>query len=266
MVSLIGAKKYVIDKWLKKKEKFLYIRRYDNELKALFSKGFFLDIEKAYPEHTFKSDSKKFYIDKEVVGYAKRLTEAQDLKSASFDDITTIIFDEYAIEKNKRYYLPNEGMIIAGLLDSVIRNRNNVKIFFIMNAVQDLEFCPLFAFFGLTLPYGKDIKLFKNNLILVQYMKNLEFRAERGETLIGQLMEDTPYFEYAIDNQIIGKNNDFIEKKSGSARFVFAVVYQGEVYRNLERLLQTEKFLFPLIILGKQDIFLRFQKKITALI
>ena len=125
----------------------MYLRRYDNELKALFSKGYFLDIESFYPEHKLKSKDKKFYIDGEIFGYAKRLTEAQDLKSASFDDITTIIFDEYAIEKNKRYYLPNEGMIIAGLLDSVIRNRSNVKIFFIMNAVQDIEFSPLFSFF-----------------------------------------------------------------------------------------------------------------------
>lgn len=122
------------------------------------------------------------------------------------------------------------GMIIAGLLDSVIRNRSNVKIFFIMNAVQDIEFCPLFSFFGLTLPYGKDIKLFRDNLILVQYMKNLEFRSQRSETLIGKLMQDTPYFDYAIDNQILGKNSDFIEKKSGSARFIFAVVYNGETY------------------------------------
>lgn len=123
-----------------------------------------------------------------MLGYAKRLTEAQDLKSASFDDVTTIVFDEYAIEKNKRYYLPNEGMIIAGLLDSIVRNRNNVKIFFIMNAVQDIEFSPLFSFFGLTLPYKSDIKLFKDNLVLVQYMKNEQFRKERRETLIGKLM------------------------------------------------------------------------------
>jgi len=143
-----------------------------------------LDIRSKFPDHKLLSANKKFYCDKEIFGYAKRLTEAQDLKSASFDDVTTIIFDEYAIEKNKRYYLPNEGMIIAGLLDSVIRNRNNVKIFFIMNAVQDIEFCPLFTFFGLTLPYNNDIKLFKDNLILVQYMRNMKFREERKQTLI----------------------------------------------------------------------------------
>ena len=61
-----------------------------------------------FPNHEFKAEKKKFYIDKEVCGYAKRLTEAQDLKSVTFEDIKIIVFDEYAIEKNKRYYLPSE--------------------------------------------------------------------------------------------------------------------------------------------------------------
>ena len=80
-------------------------------------------------------------------------------------------------------------MIIAGLLDSVIRNRSDVKIFFLMNAVEGIEFSPLFSFFGLSLPYNNDIKLFKNNLILLQYMENSKFREERKETLIGKLMK-----------------------------------------------------------------------------
>ena len=50
--------------------------------------------------------------------------------------------------------------------------------------LNGIEYSPLFAFFGLTLPYGNDIKLFKDNLILVQYMENKEFREERKSTLI----------------------------------------------------------------------------------
>ena len=58
-----------------------------------------------------------------------------------------------------------------------------------MNAVQGIEYSPLFSFFGLQVPYGNDIKLFKDNLILVQYMENKEFREDRKSTLIGRLME-----------------------------------------------------------------------------
>ena len=47
-----------------------------------------------------------------------------------------------------------------------------------------IEYSPLFSFFNLYVPYGNDIKLFKDNLILVQYMENKEFREERKETLI----------------------------------------------------------------------------------
>ena len=225
-----GIKNYVIKKFIKKKEKFLYIRRYDNELKSLFQKDFFGDIRSAFPEVKLSSNSRKFYLNGEVFGYAKRLTEAQDLKSSSFEDITTIVFDEYAIEKNKRYYLSNEGMIIAGLLDSVIRNRNNVKVFFLMNAVEEIEFSPLFTFFNLTLPYSTDIKLFKNNTVLVQYMNNEEFRNERKETLIGKLMEGTLYENYAMKNEILDKTNDFIEKKTGTAKFSFAFIYNKETF------------------------------------
>lgn len=105
-----GAKEFVIDRFKKKKEKFLYLRRYDNEIKSVFAKGFFLDIQsnEKYKNDTLVSKNKKFFINGECFGYARRMTEAQDLKSSSFDDVTTIIFDEYGIEKNKRYYLPNE--------------------------------------------------------------------------------------------------------------------------------------------------------------
>ena len=103
-----------------------------------------------------------------------------------------------------------------------------------MNAVEGIEFSPLFSFFNLQLPYGNDIKLFKDNLILVQYMENSEFREERKETLIGRLMSGTRYEDYAMENKILDKNNDFLGRKSGTARFTFAFIYKGVTYRNLE--------------------------------
>lgn len=64
------------------------------------------------------------------------MTEAQDLKSSVYQNVKIIIIDEYPIEKNKRYYLPNEGMILMGILDSIIRNRSDIKIFILGNAVE----------------------------------------------------------------------------------------------------------------------------------
>lgn len=72
------------------------------------------------------------------------------------------------------------------IFDSIIRNRNDVKIFILGNAVEGIEYSPLFTFFNLSLPYNNDIKLFQDNTILVQFMKNEEFRKERENTLIRQ--------------------------------------------------------------------------------
>lgn len=186
-----SVKDYVIKRFINHNEQFLYIRRYENELKNVFesnNKDFFDDIKPSFPDIKLKAKNKKFYIDDSIFGEAKRMTEYQDLKSGSFTNITTIIIDEYPIEKGKRYYLPNEGMILMNIFDSVIRNRSNIRIFILGNAVEGLEYSPLFMFFGLTLPYGnKDIKLFKDNTILVQYATSSEFRKEREQTLIGKL-------------------------------------------------------------------------------
>lgn len=147
-----GAKKYVIEHYLKKGTQFLYLRRYDNEIKEIFDgtakKDFFDDIKSFFPEHNLKAKNRKFYCDGEVIGFAKRMTEAQDLKSSVFENVTTIIIDEYPIEDTRhKHYLKNEAMTILGIIDSVIRNRSNVKIFILGNAVNDLEYSPLFSFF-----------------------------------------------------------------------------------------------------------------------
>lgn len=142
------------------------------------------------------------------------MTEAQDLKSSVYQDVKTIIIDEYPIEKNKRYYLKDEGMILMGIFDSIIRNRNDVKIFILGNAVEDIEYSPLFTFFDLKMPYNTDIKLFKDNTILLQYMNNEDFRKDRENTLIGKLAKGTKYSDYALKNKILNKNNNFIKKKS----------------------------------------------------
>ena len=231
-----GAKKYVIDKFLKAGSQFLYLRRYQKELDTVFEKNqydpkdFFDDIREKYPGHELLAKNKKFFIDNQVFGYAKRLTEAQDLKSGVFEKIKTIIIDEYPIEKNRRYYLPQEGMILMSIFDSVIRNRSDVRIFILGNAVESIEYSPLFSFFDLKLPYNNDIKLFHENTILLQYMNNEEFRKERENTLIGKLAKGTPYEDYAIKNKVLDKNNTFIEKKHGSSKFAFAFIYKGVHY------------------------------------
>lgn len=62
-------------------------------------KDFFDDIKNEFQEHTLEAKNRKFYCDGEVFGFAKRMTEAQDLKSSVYQNVKIIIIDEYPIEK-----------------------------------------------------------------------------------------------------------------------------------------------------------------------
>lgn len=44
------------------------------------------------------------------------------------------------------------------------------------------------------------------------------------------LLNGTAYENYAIENKILDKNNDFIEKKKGTSKFSFAFIFENEIY------------------------------------
>ena len=224
-----GASKFVINQFLKKGEQFAYIRRYKTELRQAVPQ-FFSSINNniEFPEHILNTKGKSFYCDGEVCGHAMTLATAQDLKGTNFDKVKTIIFDEFIIETGQRKtYLNDEVFTFLNLLETIARMRD-VRVFFLGNAVTITN--PYFLYFDLTLPYNNDIKLFKNGLILVQYMKNQEYREAKRKSKLGQLTEGTSYGNYAIENKFVMDNCTFLGKKTGSAKFVFAFKYKGEVF------------------------------------
>lgn len=89
---------------------------------------------------------------------------------------------------------------------------------------------PYFIYFDLSLPYNNDIKLFKNNTILLQYAKNEEYRQTKKASRFGKLIAGTDFESYAVDNNFIQDNKNFIEKKSGTAQFKYAFIFKNETY------------------------------------
>ena len=65
-------------------------------------------------------------------------------KSTSYPHVTTVIFDEFL---TRRYYLPDEFILFMNVLSTIIRQRDNVKIFMLGNTVN--RFCPYFTEMGL---------------------------------------------------------------------------------------------------------------------
>ena len=219
-----GATKLVVKDFIKKKRQFVYLRRYKTELSKSMKK-FFTEIIKneEFPNHTLEVHGNTFIIDDEVAGYGITLSTAQQFKSTNFSDVYYIIFDEFLIEAGQGYYLKDEVLSFLGILETIGRTRD-IKVFMLANAVSEVN--PYFMFFDLALPYNNDIKLFKDGMILLQYLQNEEYIKAKQQTKFGKLVAGTEYEDYAILNKFTDDNKVFIEKKSGNAKFSFSFIYK----------------------------------------
>lgn len=215
--------KFVTKQFIKHGYEFAYVRRYKTELSKSVPKFFKpLIINNEFKDHKLEAKGNTFYIDDVPCGYAMTLSTAQNLKSTNFPNVKYIIFDEFIIEEGQNHYLKNEVENFLGLVETIARMRD-VKIFMLGNAVTITN--PYFIYFDLSLPYGSDIKTFKDGLILVQYMKNEKYREEKKKTKFGQLIDGTEYSKYAIDNDFRMDNKSFIMKKTGNAKCNFTLIY-----------------------------------------
>lgn len=223
-----GASEFVTRQFIKKDYEFIYLRRYKTDLEKGKKKFFKALIdENKFPEHKLNVVGNTFMIDDKVAGYSMTLSTAHQFKSTNFPKVKYIIFDEFLIEDGQSHYLKNEVNIFLGLIETVARMRD-VKIFCLANATSDIN--PYFLFFDLTLPYNNDIKLYKDGLILLQYMNNENYRQAKKQTKFGKLVEGTDYEDYAINNKFQNDNKDFIEHKTGNSKFIFSFIFKGIKY------------------------------------
>ena len=179
-----GAKKYVAKHFIKKKKQFVYLRRYKTELKEAMLKNnvpIFWEQIKNDPElkdHKFTNKKDTMYIDDELSGFAIPLSIANILKSSTYENVDTIIFDEFLIDKGSYHYLQNEVIQLLDVIETVARLRD-IRVIFLGNAISITN--PYFTFFNLTLPYNSEVKIAKrdnegNPLIIIYYAKNQKYR------------------------------------------------------------------------------------------
>lgn len=225
-----GIKKVSIKRFLKKNHKFIYLRRYDTELKkSLKNNEFFKDIskDKELKKYNLEVRGDKFYLDNNLCGYAVALSKASIYKSVPFPDVDFIIFDEFLIDNATYHYLPDEPEKLLDFMETVGRLRN-IQVFLLGNSISLIN--PYFDYFNISLPYKSDIKTFKEGIILINYIKNEAYRSVKKESKFGKLIDGTKYGSYAIDNEFLKDNNNFIKKKSKKSKFFFNIILNGHTY------------------------------------
>lgn len=221
-----GAIKFAINDFLKNGHQFVYVRRYATELETSAPKFFDAIIEnKEFEDHEFKVKTSKkltrFFIDGKECGYALPLSTAMILKSTSFAKVKNIIFDEFIIATGTYHYLKNEVHHFLDLIETIARLRD-VRVFCLANALTITN--PYFNYFNLTLPYNSDFKVFKDGLIVVNYVKNEKYREAKKRSRFGQLIAGTEYGKYAIDNKFLLDDKHFIQKRPPYATMFSTII------------------------------------------
>lgn len=86
----------------------------------------------------------KYVPDSKPFAYIFALSEMEHDKSTSYPNVFTVVFDEFL---TRRFYLPDEFVLFMNVLSTIIRHKDNVKIFMLGNTVN--KYCPYFAEMGL---------------------------------------------------------------------------------------------------------------------
>lgn len=220
-----GAKKFVIDRFLKTGEQFVYVRRYKEELKKI--RNFFDDISHTYEDVKLEVRGKQFFINDQLAGCAMALSTSKIEKSTAFPKVAWIIFDEFILDKGYYHYLPDEVTYFLELYETIARTRDNVRVYFLSNALTVTN--PYFLYFKLEEPKAKDHIKVKDD-ILLEYVMNDEFIEYKNKTRFGKLIKGTKYGDYAINNAFLRDSDTFIKKKTGNCRFLFSFMYKGKSF------------------------------------
>lgn len=158
-----SALDYALERYRKNGEQFAYLRRWGEDIRKKNLVNLFSGhVENGRVNQIFDGEwnqiyygSSRFYLERingegdieradDPCGFAFDLNSMEHYKSTSFPRITTIIFDEFM---SRNGYLPNEWVLFANSLSTIIRHRDNVKIIMLGNTVN--KYCPYFKEMGL---------------------------------------------------------------------------------------------------------------------
>lgn len=160
---------YALKRFVETGEQFAYVRRWREDLRgkradSLFNAHVSLGLIEELTDGKFNevfylagrwylsffdTETQKRTPSEKPFAFSFSLSEQEHEKSSSYPNITTVIFDEFL---TRRYYLPDEFMLFMNLLSTIIRLREDVKVFMLGNTVN--KFCPYFTEMGLKqVPY-----------------------------------------------------------------------------------------------------------------
>lgn len=238
-------KNWALRTWLKTGAQFVYLRRYEVEVDAV-KHTLFDDIADKF-DLNYKCVGNTYFFNRdgnvdndgkpiwEVGGFILALSGFAKYKSASFDKVDKIGYDEFLIENKNSRYLPNEMQALASLYHTIARRRR-VRLIAMANSSDIIN--PFFDNYHIRFSeFLKSNTIFRNNkTVLFVYYKNETaqqglLKSEQAEAF-GEAFSD-----YAFSGNFLENNNSMCCDKFGDYMFNLTNGhYYVSVYRDRSRL------------------------------
>ena len=150
------AKTIAVEDAIKNKKLFIYLKRYDLEVKDSLCVSYFADMpvqELTNGEYTiidvFRKGIYLANLDPETgkvvkgqkIGICHALSGAEHYKSLQYPDVDTIIFEEFISQNGQ--YLYNEPDALQQYVSTIFRNNRKGKVFLIGNTLSRI--CPYYS-------------------------------------------------------------------------------------------------------------------------
>lgn len=183
-----------------KKISFVALSRYKEDVLAV-KDGWWTIVEHLFPEYEFFTKKNVIYAQNSLetfpIGEFLTLAQYTRAKRTPRPYVQWIIFDEFLNEDND--YLPDEIGKFLNICDSIIRNRDNVRVILCGNSTTILN--PYFNYFGFNKLDSRFIRG-KHDSVL-EFTDSEEFIAYRKQTKFGKAIEGTDYGDYALKGRFM---------------------------------------------------------------
>ena len=228
----------LVNRFFDKGEKFGLIYRFNYELDDCADK-FFKDIGKLFFQDKIMTNKRRasgiyheLFIDNVSCGYALSLNSCDQLKKYShlFNDIKRMLFDEFQSESN--HYCNDEVRKFISLHTSVARGNGEqiryVPVFMLSNPVSIIN--PYYTELGISNRLRDDTKFLKGDgYVLEQGYIESASKAQK-ESGFNRAFARNTYVAYSAECVYLNDNKAFIDKPTGSGRYVGTLRYNGRDY------------------------------------
>lgn len=236
--------KWCVNRFIKHGEKFGLIYRFNYEMDDC-SEKFFKDIQGLFfqeYEMIDKSQNKGMYHElflkkkneKEFVscGYALSLNNSDQIKKLShlFSDIKRMLFDEFQSETE--HYCYNEVKKFQSIHTSIARGQGKqsryVPVIMISNPVSIIN--PYYSALGISSRLTPETNFLRGRGFVLENGFNDSAAAAITESVFNSAFDDG-YNDYNTKKGVfLNDSNTFIEKISGSYKYLFTLKCEGKFY------------------------------------